>query len=103
MTPPQHTFFFSRKTLCAILENMGYEIAVAKRPWKWVPLGLIFFQLGNRLGYSIKWLDKLSGISIPVNLFDTVMIVARKKQKQAFVHPSWLAAAERISCFRGSK
>ncbi|MDZ4822403.1 MAG: class I SAM-dependent methyltransferase [Flavobacteriales bacterium] len=77
MTPPQHTFFFSRKTLCSIFENMNYEIEVLKRPWKLVPLGLVFYQLGNRLGFRIRVLEKLKA-HLPINLFDTVMVVARK-------------------------
>lgn len=78
MTPPQHTFFFSRQTLRSIFEKMNYTLEVVKRPWKVVPLSLAFYQLGSRLGLRMKALEKLN-VFVPVNLGDTVMIVARKR------------------------
>lgn len=77
MTPPQHTFFFSRQTLRSIFEKMNYRVEVSKRPWKVVPLSLAFYQLGSRLGFRMKALEKLN-VFVPVNLGDTVLIVARK-------------------------
>ena len=78
MTPPQHTFFFSQQTLRSIFEKMNYRIEVVKRPWKVVPLSLAFYQLGSRLGYRLKALEKLN-VFVPVNLGDTVLMVARKR------------------------
>ena len=78
MTPPQHTFFFSKKTLSTIFKEMGYKIEILDSPWKNVPLGLAFYQVTNRLGFKLKINEKLNRISVPVNLFDTVRIVARK-------------------------
>ena len=77
MTPPQHTYFFSRQTLRSIFERMHYKIEVVKRPWKVVPLSLAFYQLGSRLGFRLRLLEKLN-VFVPVNLGDTVMIAARK-------------------------
>ena len=77
MTPPQHTYFFSRQTLRSIFERMHYKIEVVKRPWKVVPLSLAFYQLGSRLGFRLRPLEKLN-VFVPVNLGDTVMIAARK-------------------------
>jgi SAM-dependent methyltransferase len=78
MTPPQHTFFFSRDTLHTIFEKMNYRLEVVKRPWKVVPLSLAFYQLGSRLGFRLKALEKLN-VFVPVNLGDTVLVVARKQ------------------------
>jgi SAM-dependent methyltransferase len=77
MTPPQHTFFFSRSTLRMIFEKMHYTLDVVKRPWKGVPLSLAFYQLGSRLGFRLKALEQLN-VHVPVNLGDTVLIVAKK-------------------------
>jgi len=78
MTPPQHTYFFSRQTLRSIFERMNYKIEVVKRPWKVVPLSLAFYQLGSRLGFRLRPLEKLN-VFVPVNLGDTVLIAARKQ------------------------
>lgn len=78
MTPPQHTYFFSRQTLRSIFERMNYKIEVVKRPWKVVPLSLAFYQLGSRLGFRLRPLEKLN-VFLPVNLGDTVLIAARKQ------------------------
>lgn len=78
MTPPQHTFFFSQDTLRSIFEKMNYRIEIVKRPWKVVPLSLAFYQLGSRLGFRLKALEKLN-VFVPVNLGDTVLMVARKR------------------------
>jgi SAM-dependent methyltransferase len=77
MTPPQHTFFFSRHTLRSIFERMRYKLEVVKRPWKVVPLSLAFYQLGSRLGFRVRALEKLN-VFVPVNLGDTVLVAARK-------------------------
>jgi SAM-dependent methyltransferase len=77
MMPPQHTYLFSKQTLRSIFERMNYKIEVVKRPWKVVPLGLAFYQLGSRLGFRLRPLEKLN-VSVPVNLGDTVLIAARK-------------------------
>lgn len=77
MTPPQHTYFFSRHTLRSIFENMHYRVEVMKRPWKVVPLSLAFYQLGSRLGFRLRPLEKLN-VFVPINLGDTVLMAARK-------------------------
>jgi 2-polyprenyl-3-methyl-5-hydroxy-6-metoxy-1,4-benzoquinol methylase len=78
MTPPQHTFFFSEKTLKALVARAGFNILSADSPWKTVPLGLPFYQVGSRIGFRIKSLENISSVGIPLNLFDTTRIIARK-------------------------
>jgi SAM-dependent methyltransferase len=77
MTPPQHTFFFSPRTLRTLFEKLGYRIETVRRPWKVVPLGLAFYQLGNRLGLRLRPLEKIN-LFMPVNLGDAVLVAARK-------------------------
>lgn len=78
MTPPQHLFFFSRRTLSTLLQRLGFSIIRCVRPWKFVPLGLAAYQVGSRCGCRLRRLEKLSGVGVPVNLFDAVQIIARK-------------------------
>jgi hypothetical protein len=78
MTPPQHTFFFSRNTITRLLSEAGFEIVRISSPFKVVPLGLAAYQVGARLGWRIPFLEKIR-IGIPVNLFDAMQIIARKR------------------------
>ncbi len=78
MTPPQHLFFFSRSNLSQLLERRGLEVVEHSRPWKWVPLGLIAYQLSRRLGLRKPVPEGLHSMGMPVNLLDTILVVARK-------------------------
>jgi SAM-dependent methyltransferase len=77
MTPPQHLFYFSRVTLPALLERLGFTVVRCDRPWKFVPLGLAAYQVGSRLGVRVRALESIS-LGLPVNLFDTIRVLARK-------------------------
>lgn len=79
MTPPQHTFFFSKETLNTMINNADMELLNVSKPWKFVPLGLMLYQLTSRMGIRMKAIRKLNGIGFYVNLFDTVRILAKKK------------------------
>jgi 2-polyprenyl-3-methyl-5-hydroxy-6-metoxy-1,4-benzoquinol methylase len=79
MTPPQHLFYFTAANLRQLLDRHGLETLRCTRPWKLVPLGLALFQLlrSSRLQQRLPgWLFRLG---LPVNLFDTVQVVARKR------------------------
>ncbi len=79
MTPPQHTFFFSPRTISAMLARVGFDVIECRKPWKTVPFGLIIYQLGRILGMSRP--PQLSGIhfGIPINLFDAFRVVATRR------------------------
>ncbi len=77
MTPPQHTFFFSRQTLLTLLTQTGFRVLHADRPWKIVPLGLAAYQLGARTGLRIRPLERVP-YGLPLNFFDTIRVIARK-------------------------
>lgn len=77
MTPPQHLYFFSKKTLTKLLKTCGFEIVHLAKPWKTVPIGLIAYQLGSRLRHRLPILESIR-VGIPINLFDAVRLVARK-------------------------
>ncbi|MFZ1085284.1 MAG: class I SAM-dependent methyltransferase [Terracidiphilus sp.] len=79
MTPPQHTFFFSPRTMSAMLARIGFDVIECRKPWKKVPFGLTIYQLGRILGMSQP--PRLSGIhfGIPINLFDAFRLVATRR------------------------
>ena len=78
MTPPQHLYFFSRHTLRRLLESSGFKIRSIVYEWKFVPLGLVGFQLCRRLGLPGGWARGLRG-GVYVNLFDAVTVLAVKR------------------------
>lgn len=80
MTPPQHTFFFSKQTLADMCQKVGFSIKEATTPWKIVPIGLAAYQVGSRLGCRIKPLENIK-FGLPINLFDTVRIIATKNEE----------------------
>ena len=77
MTPPQHLWFFTQRSLRQILSNAGFEVESMYHPWKIVPLDLAFYQLTQRLGVAPSskpsWMAR---IGVPVNLFDAVSVTA---------------------------
>jgi SAM-dependent methyltransferase len=78
MTPPQHLFFFSRRTLTGMLEKAGFEVLSSTHPWKVVPVGLMAYQVASRLGFKFPVGKTMYSAGVPVNLFDAVQILARK-------------------------
>jgi SAM-dependent methyltransferase len=81
MTPPQHLWFFSRQSLTELLSDLGFEVLRVSYPWRLVPLQLIWYQLFRGGAKPLpKWFDSLA---IPANLFDSMMVVARKRVSPA--------------------
>jgi 2-polyprenyl-3-methyl-5-hydroxy-6-metoxy-1,4-benzoquinol methylase len=79
MTPPQHLSFFSVDTLSKMLKKAGFEIVVAEKPWKKVPLKLVIYQIISRLGFkNTSFVQKLPNLGVPVNLFDAMRIIAKR-------------------------
>jgi hypothetical protein len=79
MTPPQHTFFFSPRTMSAMLARMGFDVVACRKPWKTVPFGLVTYQLGRILGMSRP--PRLGGnrFGLPINLFDAFRMIAVRR------------------------
>jgi SAM-dependent methyltransferase len=78
MTPPQHLFFFTPRSLRILLKRHGFVIDECTHPWKLVPLGLALYQVMNRLGFRKKPPASLAGLGFPVNLFDVMRVIAHK-------------------------
>lgn len=80
MTPPQHLFFFSQRSIVTLLRRVGFAPVSILYPWKLVPVGLVAYQLGRRFGVRSSLLESLNGLGIPVNLFDTMRVIAKRTQ-----------------------
>ena len=62
MTPPQHLWFFSPKTLEAVLARCGFRVLALDHPWKLVPLSMIVFQSLRMAGLRAPdWIRRLPG------------------------------------------
>ena len=79
LTPPQHTFFFSKKTLTQLLTACGWEVLSVQRSWKLVPLTLLFYQIKRITHLPIPLPSFLEGVGIPIYTGDTIRVIARKK------------------------
>ncbi len=80
MTPPQHLFFFSKRTLAAVLARAGFRIVEFDRPTKLVPVSLILFQLSRIFGMKQRTRPWMNLAALPVNLFDAMRVVAVKER-----------------------
>jgi len=77
MTPPQHLWFFSKRNLRLLLERLGFEVRSARYRWRLVPVSLMWYQLvRGRLGLPHPVLNQMV---LPVNLYDTVTVVAQRR------------------------
>jgi SAM-dependent methyltransferase len=76
MTPPEHLFFFDRATMTRLLERAGFEVVLLDRPWKLVPVGLIVHRLLRRWAPGGRTARRLVTCGVPLNLFDTMRVVA---------------------------
>lgn len=83
--PPEHLFFFTKKSLSILLKKNGFEILQIKKIGKKFSLPYIFKILFNWTG--IKIFEKLSlkfnnkfwrKFDIPINIRDNIFILARK-------------------------
>ena len=77
MTPPQHLWFFTRKSLKKMASSLGLALEHADHPFKIVPLSLVMFQLRRMLRLP-PTSRPFPTIGLPVNLFDAMRAVLRK-------------------------
>jgi len=78
MTPPQHLSFFTRASMTLMIENTGLQLVELSHPWKRVPLALLAFQLQRMAGMKPRKLSSLSSLGIPINLWDSMRVLAVK-------------------------
>lgn len=79
MTPPQHLFYFSPRSISTLLNRVGFEVLAIDRPWKMVPVGLMLYQLMRRTGVNIALSTLFDRAALPMNLYDAIRVVAKKR------------------------
>jgi hypothetical protein len=79
MTPPQHLWFFSEESIRRLGASLGVTLEHFDHPWKFVPLSLIAFQLRRMLNMRTDAAPSASRLGLPVNLFDAMRVVLRKR------------------------
>ena len=76
MTPPQHLWFFTPRSMERLAAGAGLEVASRDHPWKIVPLALVAYHLGRMAGVRVKL--PASHVGLPITLFDAMRVVLRK-------------------------
>ncbi len=83
--PPQHLFYFSAKNLSPILEKYGFQVFYPAHSGKWFAVPYIIRLLYSWTGLKVfsklaQWAGKsfLKDIAIPINVGDTLVLVAKK-------------------------
>ncbi len=79
MTPPQHLWFFTPKSLRLLGESLDMEVVNISYPFKKVPIGLIFFQLCRLINFQPKLPAWMHRYGVKLNFFDAMRIVFLKK------------------------
>jgi SAM-dependent methyltransferase len=81
MTPPQHLWFFTPKSIRRLSHLLRLELEQCDHPWKIVPLALIRFQMRRLLGLAAPPAAAAANrIGLPVNLFDAMRCVLRNPE-----------------------
>lgn len=76
MTPPQHLFFFTAKSMHAMLARHGLKVVSLTYPWKKVPLSLIGYQLERLTHLPLARPSRQLRVGLPLNLFDAFRVIA---------------------------
>lgn len=79
LTPRHHNFFFSARTLARLLDATGFDVLWSKHPGARYSLAHVAHKslpgaLAERVARS-----RLARHSVPLNLFDIVTVIARKR------------------------
>jgi len=85
--PPQHLFYFSSKNLSCIIESNGFNVVYSGHHGKRFSIPYIVRLLYSWTGLKVfsklaEWSTKsfLKNISLPINLYDTLFIIAKKSK-----------------------
>lgn len=76
-----HISYFNIKTLGLLLDAAGLEIIEQKRPGWYFPASYLFNRCMRYLPESMRLKPPgfLDGITVPLNLFDSLLLICRKK------------------------
>jgi 2-polyprenyl-3-methyl-5-hydroxy-6-metoxy-1,4-benzoquinol methylase len=84
LTPPQHLYFFSQRSVSHLLQRQGFSVADIHHQNKWVTVAFVLFKAQESFGAVIKPLaaavrwSGLQNVKFNINLGDIMTVVARK-------------------------
>lgn len=84
LTPPQHLFYFTKKSLVKCLTRSGFKVQDLSHRGKRAKLGFILFKARETFGPIVEPLQlltralKLDSLALHVNLYDILTCVAQK-------------------------
>jgi SAM-dependent methyltransferase len=82
--PPEHLFFFSHKSIKLALKKAGYEIIKIEYPHNYYTLSYLLekftksFYTSNKFCKTISNIKLFDKITVPLNLFDIMVVYAKK-------------------------
>lgn len=79
MTPPQHLWYFTPRSIRQMGESMGLELVYIDHPFKKIPLGLVVYQFCRFLSLIPRLPSWMHRIGLPINLFDAMRVVMHKR------------------------
>ena len=88
--PPTHLHFFSLDTMRRLLERYGFHLIYASHPGNSRKLRSIFYYVcGKKAGMATALAKcKLMDLSVTLNLFDIMHVVAERRQRGAREEPA---------------
>ncbi len=86
LTPTHHNYFFGRTTLAKLLDQADFEVVSTTNEASWYSTAHLLYKLetllplgvGRALSHRLRR-SRIGELEIPVNLYDIVTIVARKR------------------------
>lgn len=77
--PPEHLFYFSRKTISSLLKKYGFEIVRIEYCGYYRTLHFLFLKHQNSIVYKLLKNIALTNTPFYLNLFDTMHLIAKKR------------------------
>jgi 2-polyprenyl-3-methyl-5-hydroxy-6-metoxy-1,4-benzoquinol methylase len=84
--PPQHLFYFSYKNIVSVLEKNGFKVEYLAHHGKWFTIPYIIRLFYSWTGLEFfstlaEWSARsfLKNIAVPLNVRDTIFLIARKQ------------------------
>lgn len=94
IVPPQHVFLFSHHHLEDFLGRFGLEVVTVQSTGKWFTVQYLFRVLYTWLGWQPLYAlaarianTRLGRLSFPLNLRDTMFVIARKRPINSLCQP----------------
>lgn len=88
LTPPQHLFYFSAKSVRKMLDRYGFAVNEITHRGKYATCDFILFKARETFGAVVKSFQMIAGLfgfgssRIYINIYDIMTCVAEKKVKQ---------------------